>query len=62
MSKDINKTDEQGRKQGHWVEEDDDGSVFEGPYVDDKQHGQWVVRLPNGKVVKETYRNGEEVN
>jgi len=31
MSKDINKTDEQGRKQGHWVEEDDDGSVCEDP-------------------------------
>lgn len=33
-----NRTDEQGRKQGYWTESVD-GDVFEGPYVDGKEHG-----------------------
>jgi len=30
MSKDINKTDKQGRMQGHWVLQDANGNVYEG--------------------------------
>ena len=45
-----NRTDEQGRKQGHWVERDAYGNVFEGAYVDDKEHGHWVERWADGDV------------
>jgi len=38
-----NRTDEQGRKQGYWVERHDDGTVFEGTYKDGKMHGHWVL-------------------
>jgi len=50
MNSDINKTDEQGRKQGHWIEKDDDGRVFEGTYADGKEHGHWVERFAGGNV------------
>jgi len=45
-----NRTDEHGRKQGHWVERDDDGGVQEGAYKDGKRHGHWVFRFANGDV------------
>jgi len=54
-----NRTDEQGRKQGHWVERWSDGSVFEGPYVDDKQHGHWIWRFANGNVHEGPYVDGK---
>jgi len=61
MSKDINKTDEQGRKQGYWVEEYLFGDVREGPYVDGKRHGHWVWRGADGEVMTErNYVDGVE--
>jgi len=62
MSKDINKTDEQGRKQGYWVEEYLFGDVREGPYVDGGQHGEWIVWNPDGTVEHVTFRNGQRIN
>lgn len=59
MSKDINKTDEQGRKQGRWVEEDEDGNVLEGSYADGKEAGHWVFRLADGRVQEVPYVDGE---
>jgi len=50
-----NRTDEQGRKQGHWVEQDAYGNVFEGSYVDGKQHGHWVERFADGVVFEGAY-------
>jgi len=49
--KKLNKTDKQGRKQGHWIQEYDPG-IGVGLYVDGKEHGEWVVRHPDGTVEK----------
>ena len=38
-----------------------DGDVYESPYKDDKMHGKWVFRYPDGTVTRMTYRNGEIV-
>jgi len=55
-----NRTDEQGRKQGYWVERLGDILVSEGPYVDGKEHGHWVKRWFGGKFVWEgPYVDGE---
>lgn len=36
-----------GKRNGHWVERGDDGSVWEGPYVDgERQDEHWVWRSP----------------
>jgi len=35
--------------------------VWEGPFVDGKEHGLWVYRYPDGTERDVTYRNGEEV-
>jgi len=43
-----NRTDEQGRKQGYWVEREPHGTVREGLYVDGKRHGHWVLRIVRG--------------
>lgn len=82
ISKNINKTDEQGRKQGHWAEEigaqtkppprrgrhssrlADDfwldevrlGNVAEGPYVDGKKHGPWILRFVVGGSIEHPVR------
>jgi len=55
-----NRTDEQGRKQGYWVERYADGAVFEGTYKDGKRHGHWVFRHANGNVFEGPYKNGKE--
>ena len=55
-----NRTDEQGRKQGHWVEQDAYGNVFEGAYVDDKEHDHWVERWADGDVYEGPYVDGKE--
>jgi len=54
-----NRTDEQGRKQGHWVERKANGDVFEGTYKDDKRHGDWVLRLADGSVKEGQCVDGE---
>jgi len=35
--------------------------VWEGPYVADKLHGDWVRRKADGTVEHRTYRYGERV-
>jgi len=57
-----NRTDEQGRRHGRWVERLDDVLVSEGPYVDGKMHGQWIKRNPDGTEWKQNWRNGEIVD
>ena len=32
----------------------------EGPYVDGKRHGNWVIRLPNGEVHEGPYMDGKK--
>jgi len=54
-----NRTDEQGRKQGHWVERDADGIVAEGTFVDGKRHGDWVTRFADGTVIEAPYVDGK---
>jgi len=58
---DHNRTDEQGRKQGHWTEFPNvDGLLAgEGNYVDGKRHGRWVLRLADGAVHEGPFVNGE---
>ena len=57
-----NRTDEHGRKQGHWVERFAIGFggdfVEEGPYVDGERHGHWVKRWA-GTVREGPYVNGK---
>jgi len=57
-----NRTDEQGRKQGYWVEHDvfNDGDVCEGTYVDGEKHGHWVERDDKGYVCEGPYVDGKE--
>jgi len=45
-----NRTDEQGRKQGYWVERSANGIVEEGPFVNGKKQGHWVLRFADGEV------------
>lgn len=60
-SADHNRTDEQGRKQGHWVEVYMDYTDLsaphehrgEGSYVDGKRQGHWVERHTDGSAVGE---------
>ena len=56
----INKKDAQGRKQGPWIIFGKDrpekgypneGKIEEGPYKDNRKHGQWT------KYHKETFKN-----
>ena len=37
-----------GKKRGHWVEQNADGNVAEGPYVEGRRHGHWIERYPEG--------------
>src|SRR5690606_30059638 len=57
-----NQTDEQGRKQGHWVYYGKDSNepkyapddkVEEGPYKDDRKHGMWKAYYPGEKLKSE---------
>lgn len=57
---DRNRTDEQGRKQGYWVEWDASGYVFEGTYVDGKMHGHGVFRTIRGDVLKGHFVDGKK--
>ncbi len=44
-----NKIDNQGRRQGHWIKTDKDGSrIFEGDFVDGKETGTFNDYYPNG--------------
>ena len=46
-----NKVDKQGRKQGHWVRTDKDGSkIFEGDFVDGQETGTFTYFYSNGAV------------
>ena len=44
-----NKIDNQGRRQGHWIKTDKDGSrIFEGTFVDGKETGEFKYFYPDG--------------
>ena len=46
-----NKIDKQGRRQGHWIKTDTDGSkIFEGDFKDGKEIGTFNYYYPNGKL------------
>ena len=46
-----NKTDNQGRKQGHWVKNDKQGNkIYEGDFVDDMETGLFTYYYPDGTV------------
>ena len=47
-----------GKFNGHWVMRDEDGSVSEGPYVNDERNGNWVFRFVDGNTMEGPYVNG----
>ena len=64
----INKKDDQGKKQGHWIYVGKDrpgagfpeeGKVEEGDFKDDRKEGVWIKYHADGKSVKlkGTYKN-----
>lgn len=52
-----NQVDKQGRRQGHWVRTDKDGSkIFEGDFVDGLETGVFTYYYPGGAVrIRNTY-------
>ncbi len=52
-----NKIDKQGRRQGHWIKTDKDGSrIFEGDYQDGKETGTFNYYYPDGTIkIRNTY-------
>lgn len=52
-----NKTDQQGRRQGHWIRTDKDGSkIFEGDFVDGLETGTFTYFYHDGSVrIRNTY-------
>jgi len=58
---DHNRTDEQGRKQGHWTEfpEQEDLLSMEGNYVDGREDGNWIWQWASGKVSEGPMMNGK---
>ena len=52
-----NRIDKQGRRQGHWIKTDKDGSkMFEGDFVDGRETGTFIYYYPNGQVrIKNTF-------
>ena len=48
-----------GRRQGDWVIQEDDGDVAQGFYVDDRRQGIWTWWFTNGDVLEAPYVNGE---
>ena len=52
-----NKIDKQGRRQGHWIRTDKDGSkIFEGDFVDGLETGTFTYYYQNGTVrIRNTY-------
>ena len=49
----------EGKRTGYWILRDADGSVHEGPYVNDERNGHWVIRYADGTVSEGAYMNGE---
>ena len=52
-----------GKKHGNWSEGDFDGrhgSINEGPYVNGKRHGQWVLNFWGALIDKGPYVNGKK--
>jgi len=58
---DHNRTDEQGRKQGHWTEfpEQEYLLSMEGDYVDGREDGNWIWQWASGKVSEGPMKNGK---
>ncbi len=52
-----NKIDKQGRRQGHWIRTDKDGSrIFEGDFVDGQETGTFNYYYPDGTLkIRNTY-------
>lgn len=52
-----NRIDNQGRRQGHWIKTDKDGSrIFEGDFVDGKETGVFNYYYPDGTLkIRNTY-------
>lgn len=52
-----NKIDNQGRRQGHWLRTDKDGTkIYEGDFVDGKETGTFLYYYPDGTVrLRNTY-------
>jgi antitoxin component YwqK of YwqJK toxin-antitoxin module len=52
-----NKTDKQGRRQGHWIRTDKDGSkIYEGDFVDGQETGTFTYYYADGSVrMRNTY-------
>lgn len=52
-----NKIDNQGRRQGHWIKTDKDGSrIFEGDFVDGQETGTFNYYYPDGTLkIRNTY-------
>lgn len=52
-----NQIDSQGRRQGHWIRTDKDGSkIFEGDFVDGNETGTFLYYYPNGSIrIRNTY-------
>jgi len=59
---DHNRTDSQGRKQGHWTEfpEQEDLLSMEGNYVNGKESGNWIWQWADGKVSEGPIMNGKQ--
>jgi antitoxin component YwqK of YwqJK toxin-antitoxin module len=60
----IHQYDEQGKKQGEWIDYYPDGNIYcERNYLDDKYHGLFVSYYKNGYIGHKNYFfNGEMVN
>ncbi|MBR6441138.1 MAG: hypothetical protein IKS44_03710, partial [Bacteroidales bacterium] len=52
-----NQIDKQGRRQGHWVKTDKQGTkMYEGDFVDDKETGTFTYFYADGKTrIKNVY-------
>ena len=52
-----NSMDKQGRRQGHWIRTDKDGSkIYEGDFIDGRETGVFTYYYPNGTVrIRNTY-------
>ncbi len=48
-----------GKRNGTWIGRDDEGRVWETPYVNGEIHGLMIVRLAAGDVIEIPFVNGE---
>ena len=48
-----------GKREGAWAIEYDDGSLVEGRYVLGERHGHWIEKYPDGSVHAGAYTGGE---